>query len=104
MGCTGSEQSKPNEMLNKIKDRVKEQPGIGRDTKLPHARPDRPPRRHRRLLLLFCWVLPASLASRLRGVALQAADPLTARLDAGCPAETPGWAQRSPAASIAAVG
>lgn len=43
MGCAGPERSKPNEMLNKIKGRVKWQPGIGRGTKLlpagSHHRP-----------------------------------------------------------------
>lgn len=43
MGCAGPERSKPNEMLNKIKGRVKWQPGIGRGTKrLPAGSHHRP--------------------------------------------------------------
>lgn len=43
MGCAGPEPSKPNEMLNKIKGRVKWQPGIGRGTKrLPAGSHHRP--------------------------------------------------------------
>lgn len=55
MGCAGSERSKPNEMLNKIKGRVKRQSGIGRGTKLLPAGSRHLPRGHHRLLPCFGW-------------------------------------------------
>lgn len=43
MGSAGSEQSKANEVGNKIKNGRKSQPGIGGDTQLPPAGLDHPP-------------------------------------------------------------
>lgn len=61
MGSAGSEQSKANEVGDKIKNRGKSQAGIGGDTQLPPAGLDHPPQGTTNSCCCFCWLLPASL-------------------------------------------